>query len=422
MRIWLLLLVLAAPFSYALAVDNTGQAGQHPVLYGDSIVYENDGNIYVYDLSKNESKLIGKGSNPSLFGFIAVFETKESADLNDDGDTDDVVIQFADIRNQEVTSTKDAGTHANVFSNAIVFSTKESDLGVDFSNDGDLDDYILRQYDVATGETINLKAVGDFPVINQRVIVFQTPEKELDVDVNADGDKADDVLRVYNRDKHQADNTHVVGDSAALWKSGDAVFVSDGKLSVLDTRSLEVEPLWQAGKAPTLYDNLVIFERDDGLYSLSLDGQKLAKINIAGMQPSLFENSVAFVSSEKDVGDLNNNGKSDELVIRYAREEDSDGDKTSDFRDNCPSNPEAQVDSDGDGIGDACDTEPQSKKPENKEQKASVPSQNTSQNTSAQPESKPIAWYWYALIIILLPFIAYFGYKYYKKRQKSFGF
>lgn len=74
MRYWIVaLLVILLPFSYAVVVESTGKTGKHMVLYGDVATYENDGKVYVYDFTSKEESEIGRGSNPSIFGFIVVF-------------------------------------------------------------------------------------------------------------------------------------------------------------------------------------------------------------------------------------------------------------------------------------------------------------------------------------------------------------
>src|SRR3990172_3934555 len=104
---WLLVFLLTIPFSYALVVESTGMAGERPVLYGDTIAYERSGVIYVYDISRHEEREIARGINPSLFGYTVAFETPETdADLNEDGDSDDLVIRFANVQDKKVTSTR----------------------------------------------------------------------------------------------------------------------------------------------------------------------------------------------------------------------------------------------------------------------------------------------------------------------------
>ncbi len=424
MRPWLIALILMLPVSFALVVESTGRAGQNPVLYGGIIAYERDSSIYAFDISRKEENLISKGVNPSLFGFTVAFETREDVDLNDDGDTEDTVIQFANVRDKKVISTKAVGRHPYVFSDYIVFSTKESELGVDFSNDGDEDDDIIRQYDLVKKEVSNLKAVGDFPVINQRVFVFSTLEQQVNVDLNADGDKQDSILRIFDKETRKIANTKVAGERLTLSKAGNVAFSSDGKIAILDARSEKLTETGQKGSSPSVYDDIIIFERGNNLFGLSLKNMTVANINLIGSHPSVFENIVAFVSSEKDIGDVNNNGIV-ESIIRYAEEQDLDSDNSFDFTDNCPANPEPQPDADNDGIGDACDADkPVIKASETAPQVLSEPVQPVQPATEMSVTSKGegIGWHWYFLIILLLPFVAYFGYKHYKKRQKSFGF
>jgi len=421
MRVWLFALLLTVPFSYGLLVESTNVIGGHPVLYGDVIAYERDGFVYVYDLSRDEEREIARGSNPSLFGFTVAFESGESdVDLNDDGDREDVVIQFANVQDKSVVNTNAVGKNPVVFSTFIVFSTNEKDLGVDFSNDGDLSDDILRQYDVETKDVVNLKAVGDFPALNQHSLVFLTDEHQVNVDLNSDGDKKDMVLSVFDKETRQVANAKIAASRPFIAKSGKAVFVSGDEIVVFDAKSQKVVETGVVGSSPSIFGDVVLFERDESLYGLSLDSMMIAKLNVAGMTPSVFENSVAFVSSEGVLGDLNNNGEQGDLIVRYAKEEDIDGDDVFDFVDNCPAViNEDQDDSDKDGVGDECEVE--SKKPE---KQAEVEEQSAVQGETETPasESKGVSWYWYLLLIIALPFVVYYGYKYYKKKQKSFGF
>jgi len=428
MRAWLVLLLIV-PFVSALVMETAGVAGEHPVLYGDLIVYERSGTVYLYDLAEKAESEIGRGNSPFLFGYTVVFETKEAdVDLNDDGDVEDTVIQYGNVRDKTIFSTKAVGRHPNVFSDVIVFSTKESELGVDFSNDGDSDDDIVRMYDVKSGEVSNLKAVGDFPVMNKQALIFLTDEKQLGTDLNADGDKLDVVLRVYDTVNHQVANTKIVaGRPVLVAKSNDAVFSSDGKLVVFDAVAHQGQLTGIEAVNPSIFGDVVVFERAGDLYGFSLKSKRSAKMNILGSQPSVFESTVVFVSSEKELGDLNNNGRADEFVIRYAKEEDLDGDGVLDFVDNCPAVVNVdQVDSNNNGVGDGCDKETKLEEPVKEDKIEEKTESNATENAvSESSESSGISWYWYFLIILLLPFaffVCKFGYRYYKKRQKSFGF
>jgi hypothetical protein len=421
MRSVIIALLLVLPFSYALIVESSGQIGSHPVMYGELVAYERSGFVHVYDILRKENSEIGRGSSPFIFGFTVVFETEEAdVDLNEDGDKDDNVIQYANVRDKKIISTKIVGRHPSIFAGMVIFSTKESELGVDFTNDGDQDDDIVRLYDIKTEEVVNTRAVGDFPVLNQKYAVFVTEEKQVNADLNADGDVADEILRVYNLEDRGVTNIPVAASRPLLSKDNMAVFVSEGKIKILDARERKVFDTEQQGNFPSISGDVVLFTRNGFVYGWDLEKKSVGKMEVVADEVSVFENRAAFTSPEKDVGDLNGDNDQDDVIIRFAAAEDVDGDDVSDFTDNCESiRNEDQTDADKDGVGDACET------PEKKPKVVSEPEKTISQNVSETPalEKKVgLAWYWYLLIILLLPFAAYYGYKYYKKRQKSFGF
>ncbi len=413
MRIWLLaLLLLIMPFSYALVVESTGKTGQNLVLYGDIAVYERDGKVYVYDFPSKEESEIGSGSNPSIFGFIVAFETKETdSDLNGDNDTNDFVVQYANVRDKKPIFIA-AGMHPTVYSDQIAFSTTESDLGIDFTNDGDMNDDIVRIYDLKSGDITNTKTAGDFPAINKKYVVLQSSEEQIGADLNADGDKKDVIIRIYNQEDHKVSNVGL-GEHPMLSKDSLAVFVSEGKINVLDAKSGQVAETNQVGESPSLYGNVILFTRGSQLYGWDMKNGRLVNLDLAAEDVSLSGVMAAFVTAAHNIG--------------YLIEADTDKDGFTDFVDNCPElKNENQADKNGNGFGDECDTRPEVK-PTEKPQKTKAPEvqkQNVSeQNVSQIPsESKGISWYWYVVVIVLLPFIAYYGFKYYKKRQKSFGF
>lgn len=416
---WFIALIFVLPLCSALVIESTGFAGSQPVLYGEAVVYERAGSLFVYDMARHEERELGPGRNPSLFGFDVVFERDESdVDLNGDGDMDDTIIHVANIRDGKTKSLGVVGKNPNLFSKLIVFSTKESELGVDFSNDGDLADDIVRQYDLETEELTNLKAVGDVPVFNQDALLFITEEQQIRVDLNADGDKADSILRVFDRETRQVGNTKLVSSKPSLTKSGLAVIVSDGELVLFDVKEQKAIETEEQGMNPSIYNELVIFERNGELFGLNVDSLQVSKIDIIGSYPSVFENKVAFVSPESKVGDLNEN-KQLEDIIRYARAEDIDDDDVSDFTDNCPKvENEDQKDTDGDGVGDECDEEGIELEPV-----PEVVERNGSGNESTPvQEQSGFSWWWLLILVVAIPFIIWYGPKYYRKKKKSFGF
>ncbi len=412
-------LLLAFPFSFALVVESTGMAGSHPVLYGEIVVYERDGFVHAYDVLRKEDSELAHGTSPFIFGLTAVFETVEAdVDLNGDGDMDDTVIQYANVRDKKVVSTKSIGRHPSIFADVIIFSTKESELGIDFTNDGDEDDDIVRMYDMKTGEVINTKAAGDYPVLNQKYAVFVTEEKQVDTDLNADGDKVDKIMRVYNREDRGVTNVPVEGSRAVMSKGNYAVFASEGRIKILDAREKKVFDTEQEGSSPSISGDVVLFTRNGYVYGWDIEKKSVGKMSVIADEVSVFEDRAAFSSPEKNLGDLNGDGDQDDVIIRFAKAEDIDGDDVSDFTDNCESvRNEDQADDDKDGVGDACE------KPEKKPKIVESEVNASLQNVSEVPVGKQkIQWYWYVLVVLLLPFVFYYGYKHYKRKQKSFGF
>ncbi|MCI0618304.1 hypothetical protein L0244_35445, partial [bacterium] len=248
MRLWVIALLLVIPLSSALLVESTGRAGENPVMYGDNIVYERAGTVYVYDIPKHEEREISRGSNPSLFAFTVAFETREGEkDLNGDGDVDDSVVQFANVKDGNIVSTNAIGHNPYVWSKFIVFSTNEAELGVDFSNDGDMTDDIIREYDIDKKETANLKAVGDFPAVNQKAIVFVTNEAQVSTDLNSDGDKSDSILRILDKESRKVSNEKIMADRPLLTKTGKAVFSSGGDIVIFDVVEQKSSKIGQKG-------------------------------------------------------------------------------------------------------------------------------------------------------------------------------
>jgi len=142
----LILALLIIPVSFALIIESTAQEGVSPVVYGEVVVYENAGNIEVYDFLRREGFIVGNGSNPSLFGFDIVFDSLE--DIDSDGVLESV-IKLANVRDRSL-STIGVGRHPFIFAGDIFFSKKESEFNIDINNDGDLDDDIVLFYDISS--------------------------------------------------------------------------------------------------------------------------------------------------------------------------------------------------------------------------------------------------------------------------------
>lgn len=419
---WLILFALLSVSSLALVLDN-GPVGVSPSVYGEYVAFERDNHVLVYNSETKEEAVIAVGRNPKLFGFIVVFETEEiDEDLTGDKDLDDSVIQYSNVRDGKITNTNLSGRHPSIFSSTIFFSTKESELGIDFTNDGDTTDDIIRMFDMQTQKLTATRAVGDYPVGDNEAILVLTDEAQIATDLTVDGDMNDVVARVVERKSGKVSNANILASRPDSWKS-DAAFSSEGELVLFDLKEQKPYKTGIEGTSPFVYESLVIFEREGELFSYDRESGRITDLQLQGSSPVMFEDTVVFVADESAVGDINRDGKRG-TVIRFATAEDADSDNIDDFHDNCNGAAnEGQEDSDNDGIGDPCDggkpTVSEAKKELAKEE---AKGNETSSSSPSVQSSKRFSWYWLLLIVVLLPFVARFGYAYYKRRQKSFGF
>jgi len=327
----LLVLLLALP-AYALVVENTGKTASDISVYGEFIAYESNNEIHVYDILRKEDYSFGPGNHPSIFGYTLVFATKETnIDLNEDGDTSDSIIQYANVRDKSLTNTKLVGRNPNVFSNTIVFSTKESELEVDYTNDGDQDDDIIRIYSISSGVLVNTRAVGDFPVTDQDHVVFHTDEFQVGYDLNGDDDSSDRIIRIFDRELHSVEDIPYNGEYPVLSKGGYGIFISNNQLMLLNVSPGQAIDVNISGSSASIYDSTVMFVKDSKIHVLNLDTMTVVKLEVSAEKVSLFEETAAILSSESIVGDLNDDGDQDDLVIRFIRAEDIDDDELSDF-------------------------------------------------------------------------------------------
>ena len=132
---------------------------------------------------------------------IVVNESDQgNTDLNDDGDTDDRIVHVYDAGTGITTNLKLAGD-GRVDGNLVAINVRESDQGnTDLNNDGDANDSVLHAYDAGTGMTTNLKlaALGT-PKVAGNLIVFDVHEsRRSNIDLNDDGDTDDRIIHIYD--------------------------------------------------------------------------------------------------------------------------------------------------------------------------------------------------------------------------------
>ncbi len=382
MKKLVLLIILLAILSInvaALKIVNTEAVGRNPVIYGSTVVFEtsekdinqdlnNDGDtkdkvIRYYDVDSGETfNTEIAGENPSIFAQYIAFETSEeaqSADLNADGDTADNIILYYSLRDKKVISTTAEGKRPSLFNDFIAFSTLESLIGIDYNNDGDQQDEIIRFYKISTKELTNTRAVGINPAVSNKYIIFETFEKDEGKDLNKDDDKNDVVLRYYIMESGKTLSTFTPGQKPNMNEESVATFTSYDNGGFLYYYSVPTEELTKTeikGKDPSITNNLIAFTQNEKLAVYDTDKGTFAITDVYGDSPTVFENKLAFSTNEALTGDLNKDGDSADSVIRIVLGEDSDADGVFDFVDNCPDEAnENQTDEDKDGKGDAYD-------------------------------------------------------------------
>jgi len=349
---------------------------------GKYVIRDTQGwNLSVYfEIIPIEAKIVNTGAlgmAPKVYGDIIAFFTDENLageDLNGDSDSNDLIIRYYNISSQNLTNTKVSGHYPaiykniitftgftvkyfnltdesfvdtgvlafvdipSIYGNIIAFPTYETNANMDLNGDGDKDDSVIRYYDVSSGVLRNTGVVGWGASIYGDIIAFSTFESQVGQDLNGDGDVDDSVVRYYNISSGTVTNTGAEGWWPALYgniiafeahyRTYTAITyynISDG--SLVDTKI--------DGRMACVYGNLIVFstpEADYGVGDLNGDGdaedwviryydvstKTLINLGVEGINPSIYGNTIAFETREKDVGaDLNGDGDVNDDVIRY---------------------------------------------------------------------------------------------------------
>ena len=382
----IIVLVILSTNVAALKIVNTEAVGRNPIIYGSTVVFEtsekdiekdlnNDGDtkdkvIRYYDVDSGETfNTEIAGENPSIFAQYIAFETSEEAqntDLNADDDMADNIILYYSLRDKKVISTTVEGKKPSLFNDFIAFSTPESLMGIDYNNDGDQEDEIIRFYKISTKELTNTRAAGINPAVSDEYIIFETFEKDEDKDLNKDEDKNDVVLRFYIMESGKTLSTFTSGQNPNMNEESVATFTSYDNGELLYYYSVPTSELTKTeikGKNPSITNNLIAFTQNEELAVYDTDKGTFAVTDVYGDSPTVFENKLAFSTNEALTGDLNKDGDSADSVIRIVLGEDPDDDGVFDFVDNCPDKAnENQTDEDKDGMGDVCDVDTKKEK------------------------------------------------------------
>ena len=145
---------------------------------------------------------------------FAASEASQGQDLNDDEDTEDDVLHVYDLLTKE---TKNLGFAMRASwwltsDNWVAFTMPEASQGQqDLNDDGDTEDEVLHVLDMATGSTRRVEGATGFASLLGDWVLFRVSESDQDRDLNGDGDRVDHVFHVQNLITLERRNLGLVG-------------------------------------------------------------------------------------------------------------------------------------------------------------------------------------------------------------------
>ena len=132
---------------------------------------------------------------------VAVEEAENGGDLNDDGCANGSVIYLHNFSTGETKNTGLSGIPGRsraVSGDSFTYKRRESRCGLYLNGDGDTNDFVVYVHNFSTGETVNLGPGDGMSHLAPNWVLFQASEAMAGEDLNGDGDRADDVIHLYN--------------------------------------------------------------------------------------------------------------------------------------------------------------------------------------------------------------------------------
>ncbi|MDW8031028.1 MAG: right-handed parallel beta-helix repeat-containing protein, partial [Candidatus Bipolaricaulota bacterium] len=162
----------------------------HPAIFGEFVVFESAGQIALWD--GKSVKLLGAGHDPVIWDRFVAFVGPSNT------------IQIYDLSRDELRDTGIEGIQPAIYEGVVAFVARDKHP-------------VIQLYEIATGRLEKTEAIGIWPAIFGSYVVFETSEREIQTDLNGDGDRADTVIRYYDRERGKVFNTARVGSEPDIY-------------------------------------------------------------------------------------------------------------------------------------------------------------------------------------------------------------
>ena len=219
-----------------------------------------------------------------------------------------------------IVNTGADGLYPSVYENLILFPTGESRCHIDLNNDGDMDDSIIRYYDISTQTLTNTAIEGSHPAIYGNIAVFTF--------------RPYGPIKYYDLSTQTTTPVGAIGNRATI--HGDIIAFEDtsNRIRYYDVSTGALENTFAIGIHPSVYGSTIAFctpERwigvdlngdgdldDEGVRFYDITTHRLTDLRVTGGGVSTYGDVISFETSESSAGiDLNGDDDQNDIVIRY---------------------------------------------------------------------------------------------------------
>ncbi|HVM97182.1 MAG TPA: hypothetical protein VMT89_12390, partial [Candidatus Acidoferrales bacterium] len=294
--------------------------------------------LQVFDSTNGQLRTTCPAEEVAVAGRVAAFLRPEWAgdaegcaagpDLNGDGDSNDLVVQFmhadGSVENLGRAATQVRLVYSDEVSAILALVSEAADGGRDLNGDGDTDDTVIEIYDLLhpTKGWKNLGRAADSIDVVGNTGVAAIREEAQHEDLNGDGDVADQVVQVINM---------YFGSISSLSDAhGRRYAGADPVLGPVEPSRVGTTVAFRSREADGPHGDCDLNGdgdcNDDVLFVLFKGvlfntGQAVTPCRFEACDPRqpyrVFENTVKFLTLEADQGeDLNGDGDTKDLVLQ----------------------------------------------------------------------------------------------------------